>query len=343
METLPVTILAEECAAELEFYRISENVASAISYCINIFLIYLIVFHTPNDLKVYSRVLLCASVVDILYTTVLLVIGAHVTIKDGMFFFMLNGFIYTSNPSECFLFVCIFLFTFYFTVVFVTVPFVYRYVLICRNCLMSHSQFALLMASSLLSGLAVPVACYFCYFDDMWSMLTSENTKVPLLPCEYPAQIPFFSLKLTWKTATPLLIATGTIAYNYAVIIWCSLKIWDRVNSAKNMSKSAKTMNKQLNYMLLLQASAPIALMALPLTAMFVTVYGGVKHADGLMLIGVATSWIPVLNPLSIIYFVKCYRSRTCSIFFGTKAKNIAITSDDYEAFQKQHTNDVFL
>lgn len=76
MATIPVTIIAEECAAELEFYRVSENVASAISYSVNAFLIYLIAFHTPNDLKVYSRVLLCASVVDILYTTVFLIIGA---------------------------------------------------------------------------------------------------------------------------------------------------------------------------------------------------------------------------------------------------------------------------
>ncbi|KAI1706579.1 serpentine type 7TM GPCR chemoreceptor str domain-containing protein [Ditylenchus destructor] len=61
----------KECAAGLFYCRIVEEAAAAISYFVNASLIYLIVFHTPNDVKIYSRLLLCSCAVDCLFTTVM--------------------------------------------------------------------------------------------------------------------------------------------------------------------------------------------------------------------------------------------------------------------------------
>ncbi|KAI1705183.1 serpentine type 7TM GPCR chemoreceptor str domain-containing protein [Ditylenchus destructor] len=331
----------EDCPAGLLYYRVLEQGAAAISYCVNAFLIYLIVFHTPNDLKVYSRLLLCSCVVDCLFTTALFFTEPHAIVSEGVYFVALNGPIHTPNPSLCFFLLCIFLFTFNFTVVFVTIPFVYRYFLICRNTSIGDTKFYLLIAWSILSGTFVPIACYFCYYDHMWSILLSKDT-ISFLPCDYPAQIPFFAMELTWATATPLLIGAFTITYNYTIIVWCSVKIWSKVNSMRHMSQAVVTMNRQLNYMLLVQSISPIALMAVPVLAMFGAVFIGVKEADGMLLVTVAISWVPVLNPLSTIYFVKCYRIKICYVFCGRKEgkQNTDVYTENCEF---DISNDVFL
>lgn len=77
--------------------------------------------------------------------------------------------------------------------------------------------------------------------------------------------------------------------------------------------------------------------MAAPLTAMFVTVFSGaVDQTDVLMLITVSISWIPILNPLSTLYFVKCYRQSLTLLFIWKR-------SADDASIEEPHTSDVFL
>lgn len=51
------------------FYRYSENLVAAIAYSSNSLLFYLVLFHTPRELRVYSRVLLFACIVDYIFIT----------------------------------------------------------------------------------------------------------------------------------------------------------------------------------------------------------------------------------------------------------------------------------
>lgn len=45
---------------------------------------------------------------------------------------VLNGLVRPSTPEQAFAYAALYFFTLYFTVVAVTVPFLYRYCLICR-------------------------------------------------------------------------------------------------------------------------------------------------------------------------------------------------------------------
>ncbi|KAH7694652.1 hypothetical protein AAVH_38298, partial [Aphelenchoides avenae] len=115
---------------------------------------------------------------------------------------------------------------------------------------------------------------------------------------------------LSYTTSVPWIIAVVTVGYNYCMVMWCSVRIWARVKHARNMSLATREVNEQLNCVLVVQASCPILFMVLPITGMFLTIYTQQEAADYLKLMTTAVSWVPVLNPLSSIYFVKCYRSK---------------------------------
>lgn len=66
MSTLP------ECG--INVHRVSEALATSLGYATNGILIWMILFRTSSELKVYSRVLLVTCIIDVLFATASFVI-----------------------------------------------------------------------------------------------------------------------------------------------------------------------------------------------------------------------------------------------------------------------------
>ncbi|KAH7680190.1 CRE-STR-4 protein [Aphelenchoides avenae] len=120
----------------------------------------------------------------------------------------------------------------------------------------------------------------------------------------------------------PMGIAAVTVAYNYAVITWCSFSIWRRLKAnGVQLSSKTEAMHRQMNKMLVIQAIGPILLVVSPLIMMFVVTYQRRQEAPELMLVCTMLSWITLLNPLSTIYFVKAYRFKALEILLCRPGK----------------------
>lgn len=64
----------------------------------------------------------------------------------------------------------------------------------------------------------------------------------------------------------------------------------------------------------LLQALSPFLVGVVPLLISCAAVYNGTEDAETLAYVNTAMSWIPVINPLSTLCFVKNYRNAILSL-----------------------------
>lgn len=56
-----------ECG--IDIHRVSECGSAALSYSANLLLLYMVLFRTPKELTVYSRVLLANCIEDLVFTS----------------------------------------------------------------------------------------------------------------------------------------------------------------------------------------------------------------------------------------------------------------------------------
>ncbi|KAH7704612.1 hypothetical protein AAVH_28194 [Aphelenchoides avenae] len=141
---------------------------ATIAYCSNTLLFYLVLFHTPRELRVYSRVLRFDCIVDYIFITSNFVLEPHITIHGGTFFFVFNSFVKSTSPDVSFAFALL-------------------------NQVMSNWLLVTLICS--LSGMSVPVSCYFIFYPALWGWLRTDRRLFDSLPCVFNARVPFFSME----------------------------------------------------------------------------------------------------------------------------------------------------
>ncbi|KAH7715817.1 hypothetical protein AAVH_16790 [Aphelenchoides avenae] len=80
----------------------------------------------------------------------------------------------------------------------------------------------------------------------------------------------------------------------------------------------------------------PLFVIVLPISGMFLVVVCGVEELNTVVQVCTSfLSWIPVINPLSAIYFIKSYRMELTSLLSGCKNCTWAI-----RAFSSQSSSD---
>lgn len=106
------------------------------------------------------------------------------------------------------------------------------------------------------------------------------------------------------------------IAYN--IICWCSWQMWRELGRAFKLAASStvdkkKSLSRQINLVLVVQAVTPLVLEFVPAT--FLTAGAAVAWLTDTIdmksvssMVTVLLSWAPVINALSVIVIIKPYR-----------------------------------
>ncbi|KAH7722836.1 hypothetical protein AAVH_09651 [Aphelenchoides avenae] len=111
-------------------------------------------------------------------------------------------------------------------------------------------------------------------------------------------------------SSPPCLAAFIVVNVTYATVVFCAYKVHRFLRrSTFGTNPARQSLQRQVGWALLAQAITPMFVFVLPLGAGIVVVISG---AVGLRSVIVSStsfcSWIPVVNPIFTIYFIKPYR-----------------------------------
>ncbi|KAH7694896.1 7TM GPCR protein [Aphelenchoides avenae] len=298
-----------------------ENVAAALGYFFNALLASLVLFRTSRRLRSYSKVLLFNCITDTIFATSSLLVKLHVDIRSGVLFASLHGILERETFAENYTVSTIWIAVTYYTVASTAVPLVYRYFAVCRNRHLGALEVATLIAAVVAGSSFVPLTMEL-FSRPAGEVITTEMaTYADIGTCENRHDIPYFSIvSFSASMMLPLTASSFVVTVSYSVIIVCSYKIWHHVKHSAMMSNRMLAIQSQLNRVLLLQALLPLILNVAPLSATFLVL---IFRAEGLGRVIVTTTsvlaWIPALNPLLAICFVKQYRQEILNLFRRTK------------------------
>ncbi|KAH7693091.1 7TM GPCR protein [Aphelenchoides avenae] len=145
-----------------------------------------------------------------------------------------------------------------------------------------------------------------------------------------------------WANAPPLLAADFVVALTYATIILCAYKIKRFVRSATIARESLKVQN-QVHLALIAQAIVPLILIVIPLGGAIALLLLGVEQLHFFVLSCTGfVAWIPVVNPLCAMYFIKPYRREIKRRFASTvyKSRSVIQPSNGTSVIQPSNSSD---
>ncbi|KAH7709965.1 7TM GPCR protein [Aphelenchoides avenae] len=283
-----------------DWLRLAEYVAAVASYLTNVLLFYLLRWYTPKNLSDYRRVLFVGCVADLTFTTTALVVQMRTCIRGDMLYASVNGINLRSLTGNFILTLTFFYVGFTFIVI-GSVPWVYRYLTLCRNKAVSQRSLLLFV----ILALFVPCLPATASGWNIWRILNQEE-----LTNSNPQEIPLAKLSSTaTEDVVPNAVALPTTVACYAVVAFCAYSTRRYMRNLKDNDRR-RPFQRQLGRLLLVQASIPLLLQVLPqLIAVAQIASSGMDNACmawPTMLI----SWMPFLNAASTILLVKPFRSR---------------------------------
>ena len=199
----------------------------------------------------------------------------------------------------------------------IPMPFIYRYMLLCRGKQLSTPIYTLLLAGSSLLAFLVTLPGYL--FD---SPTDRRQAKIEQL---------YFSGHARSLGAVDVLIYnaflyTFFLVAAYAIVVVLTGKIWRRLqNSLAMMSLSARAreVNRQIGVVLTLQALLPFLTEVLPGTLASSSLVFHYPFRYGCYAACALYSWIAVLNPLLTMLLIRPYRLNLVRRLPGVVSKRI--------------------
>uniref|UniRef100_A0A915DIH1 Taste receptor type 2 n=1 Tax=Ditylenchus dipsaci TaxID=166011 RepID=A0A915DIH1_9BILA len=298
---------------------------------LNSLLLWLIKKRSSKELELYSKILRQACLIDFLSLFVIAAVQPIYVIYDGYNIMLSNGFLgwlafpYSSNGMA------LWFFCFYFAIISNCVPFVYRYMVLCRRQMISALMYLsmLLVCATLLS---VYIACliWSTYPDEKKMHQINASALFDYLNFEEdssPRSISLLAKADSFKWAITCGYIVMLEMLSYSIIITCAIKIKRFVSNAsihETGSKKMAEVNKQLTFILLFQTVLPIAELSLSLICIFTsTMLADSSYSLSYFsaFLTAPMHWIPVINPLITISVVKSYRN-----FFRSKKQVVSMT-----------------
>ncbi|KAH7717101.1 Protein Y9C9A.5 [Aphelenchoides avenae] len=283
----------------------------SVSMIANLILLLLIYGRTSKELRVYSRILIQNCVVDMCYTATVLLTEAQIEFSNGATLMMMAGvFRHTPHPYNYNL-INLYIVGLFSCVLFLPIQFVFRYYIVCHNKVLSTRKYALMCCTSLFVAVA-----YTCLHA--WTFMPRGNLQAYAYIVDTPFWIddtgkPPVFIAADIKDLRIVILVTACMVLSslaYAVILVANSCVLRKLKHHQHqMSRGTREVQKQLGRVLRYQAIVPLLVCVVPLALVFVFGVFGVKTCGWGLMLTILVAWIPVLNPLSTIIFVRQYRS----------------------------------
>uniref|UniRef100_A0A1I7SHD7 7TM_GPCR_Srx domain-containing protein n=2 Tax=Bursaphelenchus xylophilus TaxID=6326 RepID=A0A1I7SHD7_BURXY len=230
-----------------------------------------------------------------------------VEVKGGVSFFITLGpFEHTGYPYN-FLMASLFLGALYTTVFTLGMQFVYRYFALCRNPL-TVAEFAGMYFSGVFSMFAIALLSFFAFRD-----MSEEDTELLKGHPAYTYDTPIYMAVDPGSVHSRLHIAfsQSTVICVYAVIIYTGRKINAKLRDVStDMSESTRAAHKQLNKVMIIQASYPAVVLGLPILVATLCIQLRVDVLWAGLYLVPSASLIPMANAITVMLVIPSFRNR---------------------------------
>ncbi|KAI1718091.1 serpentine type 7TM GPCR chemoreceptor str domain-containing protein [Ditylenchus destructor] len=206
---------------------------------------------------------------------------------------------------------------FYFSIEAITIQFVYRYLILCRQIVISDVLYTSMLFIPLLSSIIMAILLAYAGYPDRYNDHFPSNSSLLDRLREYPTdEIPIAlkasPLSFEFQLALGIVFVADTVCYG--IIIWCSYRIVSSVNKAfTGMTEKSRLrdINKQLTYTLIAQASIPALMLGGVSFAVILSLFfmKDLSSIYNFVYLTVPFTWLPVLSPLITILIVRNYRN----------------------------------
>uniref|UniRef100_A0A914YQM7 G protein-coupled receptor n=2 Tax=Panagrolaimus superbus TaxID=310955 RepID=A0A914YQM7_9BILA len=290
--------------------HISDWFSGILALCANFFLIFLIITKTTNELKVYSRILIQSCLVDITFAVITLITNSQIDFNGGIILMTMTGpFRHQPNPIT-FHMINIYIVGLFSCVMFLPIPFIFRYFAVCKSRVLTAFEYAFLIL--LCFTISILYTCLhawtfwprgdltkYSYIIDHPFWKDEDGTLPNFVAADFKDGRLFILVSCT--------MILGTISY--LLIIAFNVLIYRKLTSLKS-TMSAKTceVHRQLSKVLKYQAMVPFFICVMPLSLVFLLSAIGTKTDGKGVILTMLVSYLPVMNSLSTILFVRQYR-----------------------------------
>ncbi|KAE9554282.1 hypothetical protein FO519_002516 [Halicephalobus sp. NKZ332] len=286
-----------------------DNVVSVVGFCLNLTLLYLIIYKTSFRLRDYRPILLQNCLIDIFFNIINTMTKTQVDQKNGNFYMYMIGPLENITAPYNNLLICLWVFSLFYCLTGVPVQFVYRYILIVRASKVTFVHYFSLLISALLAALiyALWTVYTFLHNEPRWkkaSVLLQEDPN-------YSEGLPNFVVASIdeWPLRILFIYAYFLVCVVYIITIFSSTKVWRHLKSMENqMTVQVQDAHRQITVTLFFQAIIPCVVSLIPIiTAVTMAFIHGNVPGLGLILALLYTA-IPIVNPLLTLIVVRNYR-----------------------------------
>ncbi|KAI1708761.1 serpentine type 7TM GPCR chemoreceptor str domain-containing protein [Ditylenchus destructor] len=263
-------------------------------------------------MKIYSKILLQTCFIDFALLTFVGSVQPIYIVSDGWNLMVPNGPFRTIGQPWNFLLMASWFFMVHFSISTNCVPFIYRYLVICRSRSVSAFHYFLMLVAC-----AFVITVYFCLLT--WSTYPPEEQQnrnytsvIEILgmnldhPSQFRVGLMATSKSIPWMLTCTYIITMHVISYS--IIIMCGLKIRKFVRRESQSSRK-REVNRQLNFILMLQALMPIVELSTSVICMITSMVSDSKsNVYGIVFATIPLHWVPLFNPIVTIWVIKPYR-----------------------------------
>ncbi|CAD5233501.1 unnamed protein product [Bursaphelenchus xylophilus] len=300
------------------YHAYYEITLAAISLSLNGFVVYMAMTTRNRVMRSYCWVVLMSMFADIVYVSTNLTSMMVVEVKGGlMYFITLGPFSHYPNPAGKVM-GALFLTGLYMVIATLGMQFVYRYYALCKTPL-TLTQFSLIYL----------VVTVYCVSDAAIGgfIFDGEDVERTRMIQEHPMythNTPTYMIVDPRKPShsVHLVFSQLIVVVVYVVVIYTSRKINEKLKKAsETMSSSTRDAQRQLNRVMILQATYPAIIVGCPV--LMATGFTQL-HLDilwcGLYLVP-SVSLIPIANSVTMILVIPAFRKRLLSCLSLRKVK----------------------
>ncbi|KAI1708104.1 serpentine type 7TM GPCR chemoreceptor srd domain-containing protein [Ditylenchus destructor] len=283
-------------------------------------------------MKVYSKILLQTCIIDFLVLAVIGFVQPIYVVYDGWNMLVPNGPFRNVGHPWNYILMASWFYSVHLSITSNCVPFIYRYLLICRSKIVSSVKYFLMLFVCCLVVLSyMALLAWSSYpreaqrnamatgnYSDLFEQLGRNGD-----PTEFKIGLMMKTNSIPWEVTCAYLISIES--FSYIIILICGLKIQKCIKEntcPSQLSTRAKEASRQLNIILMLQTLLPILEMTVNLTCLLVSIFSGSSaNVFAVVFALLPIHWVPLLNPLITIIVVKPYRN---FILMRKKVSNFA-------------------
>ncbi|KAI1694604.1 serpentine type 7TM GPCR chemoreceptor srd domain-containing protein [Ditylenchus destructor] len=292
-----------------EVHHVMEGTMNTLSILFNVYLLYLIKYHSTFGVKLYQYLLTIDALLDLALSISTFIAQPVTLTADGYTTLITNGFFAGRSASFDSFAVMVYLIIIHTNIIWIPVQFIYRYLFLCKANTKS-TRSTIFVITIAVAQSAITIFITFCAFGEVREEFQPIGHHVlELNSWPNPGRIYVLGGHLTeWQLIGCLVSWNITCSGSIFIVAWCEKKIANSFNWLGQHSTNSGTqkMHKEFQRALLAMAISPLVSSTIPALC-FITV-AALKLRPGAIpsaLVSLCLSSVTLFNPLTTIKGVK--------------------------------------